>query len=55
MSVSAVEEERVGLRRALLQRWKKNVLVMFLMCDLKERVGFWMMLRFRTEGEEVSV
>lgn len=39
ISVSAAEEERMGRRRAMLRRWKKDVLVTWLMCDLKESAG----------------
>lgn len=47
----------------MLQRWKKNVLVAWLTCDLKERAGSVMMLRFsgrsdwthiNAEGEAVT-
>lgn len=44
MSVSAAEEEKVGWR------WKKGVLVTWLMCDLEERVGSMTMRRFSVEG-----
>lgn len=52
ISVSAAEEERVGRRRAMFRRWKKNVLVMLFMCDVKERVGSIIMPRFLTGGRE---
>jgi len=40
-----MDEERVGRSRAILRRWKKDVLGMLLMCDLKERVGSMIMPR----------
>lgn len=54
MSVSAAEEERVGRRRAIFRRWKKDVLVTWLMWDLKESVGSMVMPRFLTRGEGVT-
>ena len=45
----------MGRRRAMLRRWKKDILLMFLMCDLKGRVGSRMTPRFRTRGEGVTV
>ena len=53
--VSAAEGERVGRRRAMLRRWKKDVLVTWFMCDLKESEESMMMPRFLTEGEGVTV
>ena len=50
VSVSAAEDERVGRRRAMLQRWKKDVFLTLFMCDLKESVGSMMMPRFLTRG-----
>ena len=54
ISVSAAEDERVGRRRAMLQRWKKDFFLMLFMCDLKESVGSMMMPRFGTRGEAVT-
>ena len=51
ISVSAAEDERVGRRRAILRRWKKNVFMTLFKCDLKESVGSMMMPRFLTRGE----
>ena len=39
ISVSAADGERVGRRRAMFRRWKKDVLVMWFMCGLKESAG----------------
>ena len=52
--ISAAEDERVGQRRAMLQRWKKDVFLTLFMCDLKESVGSMMMPRFLTRGEGVT-
>ena len=49
-SVSAAEDERVGQRRTMLRRWKKDVFLTLFMCDLKESVGSMMMPRFLTRG-----
>ena len=50
ISVSAAEDERVGRRRAILRRWKKDVFLTLFMCDLKQSVGSMRMLRFLTRG-----
>ena len=39
ISVSAAEDERVGQRRAMLRRWKKDVFLTLFMYDLKEWGG----------------
>lgn len=43
--LAAIKSKRVGQRFAMLQRWRKDVYVMWLMCDLKERV---VQVRIRT-------
>ena len=54
ISVSAAEDERVGQRRAMLRRWKKDVFLTLFMCDFKESVGSMMMPRFLTRGKGVT-
>ena len=54
ISVSAAEDERVGQRRAMLRRWKKDVFLTLFMCDLKESVGSMMMPRFLQGGKGVT-
>ena len=55
ISVSAAEDERVGRRRAMLRRWKKDVFLTLFMCDLKESVGSMMIPRFLTRGDGMTV
>lgn len=55
MRISAVAKVREGRKRAILRRWKKDSLVIWLMCVRYERVGSIMMPRFRTEREGVRI
>lgn len=43
-----------GRRRAMLGRWEKDVLLTWVMCDLKEREGSMMVPRCRARGDEVT-
>ncbi len=54
MKVSTAEEERVGRRRAMLRRWKKDDLMTGLMWDLKVSAGSMRIPRFLTRGEGVT-